>query len=116
MDINSLIYELNIISTEEKQLRLHFKKLRDRKKTIESQLITTLEKSEEKGIKYNNILIILDDKETTIYKKKTEKIQEAKNILKKNGVNNADNILFDVLKAMKGDTKIQTKLVIKKNK
>ena len=116
MDVNSLLYELTVINNEEKQLRTQIKKLRDRKKNIESELIKILNNSEDKGFKYNNLIVVLDNKETYIYKKKSEKIQEAKNILKRHGVTNSENILIDVLKAMKGDTKIQSKLVVKKNK
>lgn len=113
MDIIGLVHELSVLINEEKVARSHINKLRKRKADLETSIIKFLNDTNDPGIKCDNLLIELDEKERRMYKKKSEKLLNVKEVLRNYGVSNTDTAVNEVIKAMKGDTKVETKLSIK---
>jgi len=108
--------ELTLILAEEKQLRGQIGRLRNRRSVLETQISKILRDSDDPGVKYHGLQIALEDKEVRHRKKKTEQIDGAKNVLKTNGVANADRVLESVINAMRGDKIVEQKLTVKKIK
>lgn len=108
--------ELSLLITEERQLRRQLVQLRTRRTFIESQISKILRDSNDTGVKYHGLQIALEDKEVRHRKKKTEQIDGAKNVLKTNGVANADRVLESVINALRGDKTVEQKLTVKKIK
>lgn len=108
--------ELSLLITEERQLRRQLVQLRTRRTFIESQISKILRDSDDPGVKYHGLQIALEDKEVRHRKKKTEQIDGAKNVLKTNGVANADRVLESVINALRGDKTVEQKLTVKKIK
>lgn len=116
MDIVSMVSELTLIMAEEKQVRAQAARLRTRRTALEAQIAKILRDSDDPGVKYHGLQIALEDKEVRHRKKKTEKIDGAKNVLKTNGVTNADRVLESVINALRGDKTVEQKLTVKKIK
>jgi len=83
---------------------------------LETQISKILRDSDDPGVKYHGLQIALEDKEVRHRKKKTEQIDSAKNVLKTNGVANADRVLESVINALRGDKIVEQKLTVKKIK
>lgn len=116
MDIVSMVSELALILNEEKQIRGQLTRLRNRRATLETQISKALRDSDDPGVKYQGLQIALEEKEVRHRKKKTEQIDGAKNVLKTNGVANADRVLESVINALRGDKTLEQKLTVKKIK
>jgi cell division septum initiation protein DivIVA len=115
--ITTSVKELEEINKEMISLRRKIKELKDRKDSIEKDILDYLEKKEEYGLKYKNIAIIAEEKEKRLRKKKQDKLNDGVNYLKENGVSNAEHILQNLLDKMKGnisETKILKLKEIKK--
>ena len=111
-----MVSELSVLLSEERQLRRQLAQLRTRRTFIESQISKILRDSNDPGVKYHGLQIALEDKEVRHRKKKTEQIDGAKNVLKTNGVTNADRVLESVINALRGDKTVEQKLTVKKIK
>ena len=116
MDISGLVSELSEIITEEKRIRGHMRELRSRREKIEGHVAKFFEETEDPGIKYRGLTITVEDKIVRLHKKKTEKIDGALNVLKEYGVKNADQVLGNVIEAMRGHASTETKVIVKKAK
>ena len=116
MDISGLVSELSELIAEEKRVRAHVKGLRQRRATIEAQIAAFFDETEDPGIKYRGLCVTVEDKTVRLYKKKTEKIDGARNVLKEYGVKNTDQVLGDVIDAMRGQTTTEARVVVKKAK
>lgn len=116
MDINGLVAELTSLINEEKQMRMHVRKLKDRREQVEDGIMKFLAETEDPGIKHKNITLTVEEKERRKYRNKTDKIDSAKNVLKKHGVSNSDKVIQDVIEAMRGEPRLETKLCLKKTK
>lgn len=116
MDISGLVSELSEIMNEEKRMRLHLKEVKRRRAVIEEQIAKFFNETQDPGIKYRNMTITLEDKEIRLHKKKTEKLDGARNVLKGYGVKNTDQVLCDVIEAMRGQAIVEPKVVVKKVK
>lgn len=113
MDIIGLVHELSVLINEEKAARVHINKLRKRKLDVEKSIIKFLNDTNDPGIKCDNLLIELNEKERRLHKKKSEKLLNVKEVLRNYGVANTDTAVNEVISAMKGETKVETKLSIK---
>lgn len=111
-----MVSELTLILNEEKHLRSQLARLRNRRTTLESQITKILRDADDPGVKYHGLQIALEDKEVRRRRKKTEQIDGAKNVLKTNGVANADRVLESVINALRGDKTVEQKLTVKKIK
>lgn len=111
-----MVNELTTLLAEEKQIRASLGRLRTRKQALEQSIKKYLSETEDPGIKFKDMTISVHDKEIRLYKNKTSKIDDAKNALKSHGVSNADSVLASVIEAMRGDTRTEQKLLVKKTK
>jgi hypothetical protein len=104
-EIQGYINELKQLDLEVKNLRISLKKLNDRKKVIEGEIIKYLEAKDQPGVKYKGVAVVAQEKKTRERKKKGEKLEDGKNILREYGVRDSDEVLERLLEAMKGDVK-----------
>jgi regulator of replication initiation timing len=95
--------ELEGIKEEIKKLSASIKKLRDKKNTIEKNIIDYLKNKDLAGLKINNNIISLVKKEHTVRKKKKEKKKDLSIFLQQNGIHISDKILNDIEKIQKGN-------------
>ena len=110
MSITSHLSELESVKKELQRIKLQVKKLNDRKSTLEESIQDWFVKNNQTSIKYNNKVISIKDTTSSKRKKKTEKIEDFKNILKNNGIYNNNRIINQLLEANKGNKISSTKL------
>jgi len=70
MSLKNDLSELDGIKEEIKKLSLTLKTLRDKKNSIEKNIIEYLKNKDIKGLKFNNNIISLEKKEHRVRKKK----------------------------------------------
>jgi len=116
MSIKSDVLELESIRAEIKSLAAKRKELRKREKVVEERIIQYLEIKEQPGLKHHGTAIILEQKEARERKKAKERDMDAKLVLERYGISDADRVLAEVLEARKGNKVPVKKLKIKKYK
>lgn len=114
--IQGHIKELKNINTEIVNLNQRLKLLRQQKKTSEDAINNFLVEKEQPGVKYQGMAITLEEKKKREYKNKKEKTTDGKNILEKYGVDNPDQVLNELLEAMRGDVIVASAVKIRKLK
>lgn len=92
MSIKSEVDELNDINIEIKRQVEILKKLREKKKTLETSIADYLNQKEIPGVKYNGDVILIERKNRVVNKSK--KVREAGllKLLKENGVQNVEEV------------------------
>jgi hypothetical protein len=113
-EIVSLVNELQSLTQELKRLHLDSKALRDRKKKCESDILNYLEQSDQPGLKYNNITVFAENKDSFKSSKK-EKIARGSEYLSQLGLD-GEKIIDELLKTMKGEPISESRLKIIKKK
>ena len=68
------------------------------------------------GFKYKNMAVIAEEKDVNNKTKKNEKIERGISVLRNNGIDNAEDLLKELLEEMKGSPTTTTKLKIKEIK
>ena len=116
MSIKSNVQELESIKEELKTLTRRRKVLNNRKNELEKAITNYLKEKDQTGVKHQGKAIILEEKEQRSLKKIKERDNDASEILKKYGINNAMKVLNEILDARKGEKIIKEKLVISKLK
>lgn len=104
-EIQGYINELKELDLEIRNYKISLKKLNDRKKVIEAEIIKYLEAKDQPGVKYKGVAVVAQEKKARQRKKKGEKLEDGKSILREYGVRDSDEVLERVLEAMKGDVK-----------
>ena len=105
------VRELRDITAELRLINARAKEFRQRKVQLEALIMDYLKKNNQPGIKCNETIILLDEKNATARKKAKEKEQSAVDVLRKNGITpqQAHHIYEEWLKNMKGaSSKIPT--------
>lgn len=117
MDIKGNVTELQEIDIEIKRLSQSLKQLRERKKLLEKKIIAFLDSNDQPGVKYNNVALVIEEKNKCVRKKPDQKKQDCIDILKKYGLNkNADELMVELSFAMKGYSKKEKKIKMRKIK
>tara|TARA_Y100000816_G_scaffold141962_2_gene100641 strand:+ start:192 stop:545 length:354 start_codon:yes stop_codon:yes gene_type:complete len=101
--ITGYVIELNNLEIEIKRLSSQLKKLRARKKDIEEKVSEYLTKTGKPGVKYKGKTIVLKKKNKRVRKKEKERINDGSRILKEYGIHNAENVIKEVMEALKGE-------------
>ena len=114
MNITGYINELQSLEKEISILSKRLKKLKTRKKEIEEEIAEYLRETNKPGIKYKGRAILLKEVDKRTKMRKKEREEEGKNVLEQYGVDNADEVLSELLEAMKGPKSANYKLQIKK--
>lgn len=115
-DIKGVVAEMNTITTELKKLRMNTMKLNKRKKELEEQITEYLKAKDQPGLKYNNVAIIAEEKDIRNRKKQKDKLENGQAVLREYGIDNAEEVLKEVLEGMKGSPATVTKLKVKQIK
>jgi hypothetical protein len=115
-EIIGVVNEMNNISNELKRIRKETMKLNKRKKDLEEKIIEYLKMKDQPGFKYQNMAVITEEKDIHNKTKKSEKFEKGINVLRNNGIDNAEDVLKELLDGMKGSPTTTTKLKIKEIK
>lgn len=108
--IQASVKELKEINIEIKRLRTEASKLKKRAMEIEKYIISYLNEKEQPGVKYQNTAIILENKPKRITKSKKEIESDSLKVLENYGIQNAKEVLNQILESRKGD-KVQLQKV-----
>lgn len=100
-DITATVTELKAISVELTRLNTEITKLRRRKKELETVLSKFLEDKKQPGFKYKNMAIVAEEKNRQISKPKDQRLKDAVDILRQNGVANPDRVYDELMKSQK---------------
>lgn len=98
--------ELSKIYETIKKLMNEIKDLRDRKKTIEQNLLEYLQKTEEVGLRYESFIFFPKDKKIRKKLKKKEREETAIRVLEDYGVDQPKEAYEKLLESMKGEEEI----------
>ena len=80
-DITGYVTEYKSINMELKRLQESIRKLKKRRKTVESYILNYLQSTKYPGVKYQGTSFYKETKNTKVAKKKDEKIQECADLL-----------------------------------
>jgi len=115
MTIQTLIEEVTRIDVERKRIRESDRRLIERKRLLERQIYDYLDKTNTPGIRYKGKEYTLDIKTNRNRLKKSEKEQISKDILRKYGIHNSDDIVDEILDSLKGEQSTKRILKVKSN-
>lgn len=102
-DITATVTELKAISVELLRLNTEIAKLRKRKRELETVLAKFLEDKKQPGFKYKGMAIVAEEKNRQVVKPKDQRLKDAVDILRMNGVQNPDRVYEDIMKSQKKD-------------
>lgn len=115
-NIAGIVKEINEITVEITRLTQVKIELVLKKKNLEKEVKTYLKNSHEEGIRCGDTLLVLDEKDARLRRKKIDKDDIACNVLKKYGIMNADVVMKELNNAVKGEQYTKEYLKIKKSK
>jgi hypothetical protein len=114
MSIKGDVIELNLINAEIKQLSNRTRSLRKKAKEVEARILNYLQEKEQPGVKYNGTAVIIENKTKRASKKSKDREVDALQVLKDNGIQNARDVLDQIIEARKGESIPNQKIRIKK--
>ncbi len=94
--------ELKSLDTELKTLRKQLKTLQNQKTTCEQRIIEYLDANDLPGAKYNNTAIMIAQKVKRSHQKKSDKITNGADVLRRHGVSDPNSALDELMTAMRG--------------
>jgi hypothetical protein len=112
--IQNYIKELESLEEEIKRKNNEIKELKKQQNIVKELIISFLKEQEEKGVKYNDKVFILNKNLVRIRKKKDQKLESIKEVLQKNNIEITSNIINDIIESQKGYKEEKEKLEIKK--
>ena len=105
------INEINQINREMTELRKKLSVLRQEKAKAEDRINQFLQEKDQPGVKYKGMAITLEEKKKRVYKDKKSKETDVINVLKRYGIDNSKEVLYELLDAIRGD--VETSSVVK---
>jgi hypothetical protein len=105
--------ELKTINNEIRRVSIQLKNLRDKKKEIETHILSFLKHEEQPGLRYQEMVVLSGEKKIRDKKDKNQKEEEIISLLENAGVSDAKNTYTNILEAMKGEQHIVPTLKIK---
>jgi ABC-type uncharacterized transport system fused permease/ATPase subunit len=111
--IQNYISELKSLYTELKRLNKAAHLIRQRIKDVEKNVIEYLKEKEQPGVKYQDMAIIIENKTKRVNKSKKDIEEDSLKILEENGINNAKEVLDEIIRARKGEEIDNEKIKIK---
>ena len=113
MSIQPQVNELNGIKAELKVLNARAKKLRERKKYLESEITAYIKSKELPGVKHQGAEIRIEEKTTRAGKSNKQRDIDAMNVLERYGIRHPDRVLQELMEARKGEEIPIDKLKVK---
>jgi seryl-tRNA synthetase len=107
--------EMKALINEIKKVTEHLKELRLRKREIENNILQYLEENEQPGVKYQELVVLKNEKTTFTKKKSKEKESDIIRILEENGITDGKKVYQLIGQASKGEEVPVTKLRIKES-
>lgn len=107
---------LKNITMEMKRLKAQIKVLSLQKQEAEERIKDYLEREQQVGVKYDNIIIMSKESTQREKLKRDEKMERGINVLEGAGVLQPKEVLTNVLESMKGDKIAVTKIQMKESK
>lgn len=104
--IAEIVRELKSLSIEIKSRAGELRDLRKKKKDNEEIVMKYLEEKDQPGIKCDNFVILSEQKEKRMRKKKAEKIVDGSNVLKKYGISEPEKVLNEIIESMRGNKSV----------
>ena len=101
MNIHADVKELTLLKQEIERLSIELNKLRKNAKSKEENIINFLKYKEQKGLKFEDKALILNEKQTFVSKPKKDKEENYMRILSSAGVSNPRRVLNDMMDAGK---------------
>jgi len=114
MSVSSYLSELDSINKEINRIKQLSQSLKLKKEELEVKIQQWFIKNNQTSITYNGKVISLKNTTAKRRKKKSEKIENFDNVLKKYGHHNTNKIIQDLLEANSGNDIETTKISFKK--
>jgi hypothetical protein len=111
--VSSDMKELKNIMDEMKKTKLHLKKLKIQREELEEKISEYIKHENLPGLRQGTIAVYVKPKQKTVPKKKMDKIQDAKNVLEKQGIKNAEILLAEIMDSLKGESVMKDTVQIK---
>lgn len=115
VELEQLDIEIKLLTKQIKPIKDKIKKLKERKKQCEKDIKTYLEISEQPGVKMGDMIIVREEKQIRKPLTKSLKVEKAKTIFEKYGLNDSEDLLDEIMEVMKGEHEFCSKLKIFKN-
>ena len=116
MSIQTNIKELESIKMEIKRNLESNKKLRNRTVILEDEIKGYLQSKNQEGVKYKDQSFVLEHTTSHTRRKKADKEEDTKRMLRNMGVHDIDNSYTKLMAVQKGEEIETTKLRVKKHK
>ena len=116
MSIQACVIEIKAIRLELQTLNERRKNLKNREKQLENEIKNYLKEREQPGIKHQETVIVLEEKECNAAKKAKDKEHDALEILQKYGIRDPNMVLKELNAGRKGPKVLKEKLKISKIK
>lgn len=97
-DITGYVSEYKQLNVEIKRINTQVRKLKKRRKEVESYILKYLESTKYPGVKYQGVAFYKDLKKTKVTKKKDEKIQECANLLNQYNIPDSEQLVSQIVK------------------
>lgn len=94
--------ELKNIQSEIKRLNEQLKNLKEKKSTIETNILTYLKQTNQLGVKYEDTVVMIQDKKHRQKINQKDKKEEIIKYLENQGIRDAENFFKDISEKMKG--------------
>ena len=104
--------ELKELCLELKRTRHHLKMLNAQKTECEKRILNYLQTNEQPGIRFENMTIMIEDKERRTQSKKADRIERAAALLDRIGIDDSRTTVAQLIEAMRGEPEIQQKIKI----
>ena len=114
MSISSYLSELDSINKENQRIKKQLQSLKIKKDEVQEKIQKWFIKNNQTSITYNGKVVSLENTTTKKRKKKSEKIENFDNVLRKYGHHNTNKIIKELLEANSGNNVETTKLNFKK--
>jgi|LakMenEpi03Aug12_release.lakeMendotaPanAssembly.Ray.scaffolds.fasta_scaffold680330_2 hypothetical protein len=101
MNIHADVKELTLLKQEIERLSKELNKLRKNAKIKEENIINFLKHKEQKGLKFEDKALILNEKQSLVSKPKKDKEENYIKILSAAGVSNPKRVLSDMMNSGK---------------
>lgn len=114
--IKSYITELKSINTEIKRHQDAMKVLKKKADEAKKNIASYLQEKEQEGVKYNDVAVVLENKEKRTGKKVKDRDTDAIKVLEDYGIRDAETALTRILEARRGEKIAHTDIKIQKIK